>query len=163
MFKTALRPAASLALFLLALSPALAEDELKLVESVPPEVADVVTGGSWSAAGDGGFYRAFVIMSGEGDDFGARIYLQWMSISEESPIPKVVKTIPVAEINEQGLDNAAIDIEADDGEDNRINIIVSSYDFDNDKDILLMVQAEEPGKYSVKKASPPVPAEQDDD
>lgn len=147
------RKAALLALPLLLSSPAFAEDDLKLVESIPPEVADIVTGGSWSDGKAGGFYRAFVIMSGEGEKFGAKVYLQWLAISDESPIPSVLKTVPVAEINEQGLANAAIDIEGEETKDNQILLMVSSYDFENDKDILLLVQAEGPGTYSMKKAS----------
>jgi hypothetical protein len=163
MLKTALHQAALLALSLLAISPAAAQDELKLVESVPAEVADVVTGGSWTTNGDGGFYRAFVVMSGEGDDFGARIYLQWLMIADDSPAPKVVKTLPVAEINEQGLDNASVEIDSEEGEDNRITLVVSSYDFENDKEVLLLVQAEEPGKYSMKEAPTAPPGEPEDD
>lgn len=163
MFRTALRAAALTSLSFLAVSPGAAQDDLKLVESVPAEIAELVTGGSWVANGDGGFYRAFVVMSGEGDDFGARLYLQWLSISEESPIPKILKTLPVAEINEQGLENATIEIEGEEGEDNRITIIVSSYDFENDKEILLLVQGEEPGKYSMKEAPKTPPGEPEDD
>ena len=158
MFTTALRPAALLAFSLLALSPALAADDLKLVESIPAEVADVVTGGVWSEGKQGGFYRAFVIMSGEGEKFGAKIFLQWLAISEASPIPTVLKTVPVAEINEQGLANAAIDLESEEGKDNEITIMVSSYDFENDKDILLAVKAEAPGTYSMKKAASKAPS-----
>lgn len=153
MFTSALRPAALMAFSLLALSPAIAADDLKLVESIPAEVADVVTGGVWSEGKQGGFYRAFVIMSGEGEKFGAKVYLQWLAISDASPIPTVVKTVPVTEINEQGLANAAIDIDGEETKDNQITITVSSYDFENDKDILLSVQAEAPGAYNVKKAA----------
>jgi hypothetical protein len=163
MLKTALHFAALPALALAAISPAAAQDELKLVESVPAEIAELTTGGSWTANGDGGFYRAFVVMSGEGDDFGARVYLQWLMIADDSPAPKVVKTLPVAEINEQGLDNASIEIESEEGEDNRSTLVVSSYDFENDKEILLLVQAEEPGKYSMKEAPEPPPGATEDD
>jgi hypothetical protein len=74
-----------------------------------------------------------------------------------------VKTLPVAEINEQGLDNASIEIESEEGEDNRSTLVVSSYDFENDKEILLLVQAEEPGKYSMKEAPEPPPGATQDD
>ena len=59
MLTTILRATALMAFALLPLaSPAAAaDDDTKLVESIPPEVADVVSGGSWSADKKGGFYR----------------------------------------------------------------------------------------------------------
>ena len=35
----------------------------KIVESLPTEIADVVTGRSWSADKQGGFYRAILAMT----------------------------------------------------------------------------------------------------
>ena len=58
MLATILRAAALIALSLVPLASAVAaDDDTKLVESIPPEVADVVSGGSWSADKKGGFYR----------------------------------------------------------------------------------------------------------
>ena len=72
MLKSISRAIAFLALALVPLTSATAqEDDAKIVASVPPEVADIVTGGSWSADKQGGFYRAFVIMSGNQETFSA--------------------------------------------------------------------------------------------
>jgi hypothetical protein len=159
MLTTILRAAALMAFALLPLaSPAVAGDDTKLVESIPPEVADVVSGGSWSADKKGGFYRAFVIMSGDQKSFGAHVYLQWLALSNDSPIPAVVKTVPVKEVNDQNLANASIEIDAEENKDNEITVIVSSYDFDADKDITLYVNAGQPGTYSMAKAPPKGPA-----
>jgi hypothetical protein len=75
-------------------------------------VADILTGGSWSADKQGGFYRAFVVMSGTQKSFGARVFLQWLALSEENPNPTVVATVPIKEVNDQNLANASIEIEA---------------------------------------------------
>ena len=49
MLKPMLRAAALLAVALIPpASASAADDDAKVVESLPPEVADVVTGGSWS-------------------------------------------------------------------------------------------------------------------
>src|SRR5262245_32468782 len=84
MLKPMLRAAALLAVALLipSASASAANDDAKLVESLPPEVADVVTGGSWSEGKQRGFYRAIVVMSGSEQSFGARVYLQWLALSE---------------------------------------------------------------------------------
>jgi hypothetical protein len=154
MLKTLLRTAAILACSLVPLGPAAAEDDARLVESLSPQIADVVTGGSWSDGKQGGLYRAFVLMSGSGDNFGARLYLQWLALSDNSPIPSVVKTIAVKEINDQNLPNAAIQIDGEENKDNEVYVVISAYDFEADKDILLFVKAGKPGTYSVDKTPP---------
>ena len=67
MFKSTSRAIALLALALVPLTAASAQEDAKIVAAVPTEVADVVTGGSWSADKQGGFYRALVVMTGTQD------------------------------------------------------------------------------------------------
>jgi len=153
MLKSVLRATALLAVALIPPASALAaDDDAKIVEGLPPEVADVVTGGSWSEGKQGGFYRAIVVMSGTEQSFGARVYLQWLALSETDPVPKIVATVPLKEVNDQKLGNASIEIEGEETKDNQITIIVSSYDFDADKDITLYVKGTAPGKYAMAKA-----------
>ena len=127
---------------------------------LPPEVADVVTGGSWSQGKQGGFYRAIVVMTGSEQSFGARVFLQWLALSETDPVPTIVAKVPLKEVNDQKLGNASIEIEGEESKDNEITIIVSSYDFEADKDITLNVKGTAHGKYAMAKApakSPAVP------
>ena len=162
MFKSISRATAFLALAFVPLVPAAAqEDDAKIVASVPTEVADVVTGGSWSADKQGGFYRAFVIMSGTQETFSARVFLQWLALSETNPVPTVVATVPIKEVNDQRLANASIEVEGEESKDNEVTVVVSSYDFEADKDITLFVKGTAPGKYTMakapKRATPPAP------
>jgi hypothetical protein len=158
MLKTILRAAAIVISFAApAVTSALADDA-KLVDGVAPEVAEVVTGGSWSVGKQGGFYRAIVVMSGDQKSFGAHVYLQWLAFSEGSPVPAVVKTVPIKEINDQALANASIELEGEEGKDNEVTVVVSSYDLDADKDITLFVKAGQPGTYAMAAA----PAKDDD-
>src|SRR5262245_42629132 len=120
--------------------------------------SDVFTGGSWSEGKQGGFYRAIVVMSGSEQSFGARVYLQWLALSETDPIPKIIATVPLKEVNDQNLGNASIEIEGEESKDKEITIIVSSYDFDADKDISLYVKGTAPGKYAMAKAPGKSPA-----
>jgi hypothetical protein len=149
---TILRAAAMLAFIALPLTSAAAADDVQLVEGLSPQVADVVSGGSWSQGKQGGFYRAVSLMSGDEKSFGAHVYLQWLAFEEKAPVPKVVKTVPVTEINDQKLQNASIELEGEEGKDNEITITVSSYDFEADKDIVLVVKAGLPGSYAMVKA-----------
>jgi hypothetical protein len=160
MLKSISRAIAFLTLALVPLTSASAqEDDAKIVAGVPTEVADIVTGGSWSADKQGGFYRAFVIMNGTQETFSARVFLQWLALSETTPIPTVVATVPIKEVNDQKLANASIEIEGEESKDNEITIVVSSYDFEADKDINLFVKGTAPGKYTMakapKRAAPP--------
>ena len=85
--------------------------------------------------------------------------LQWLALSETNPIPTVVATVPIKEVNDQKLANASIEIEGEESKDNEITIVVSSYDFEADKDITLSVKGTAPGKYAMakppKRAAPP--------
>lgn len=154
MLTTVLRATALMAFALAPLTSAAAEDAAKLVESVPPQIADVVSGGSWSAGKQGGLYRAFVVMSESDKGFGASIYLQWLALSDDSPVPTVVQTVPIKEANEQKLPTASIEIDGEENKDNEIILVVSGYDFDSDKDILLFVKAGQPGTYTMEKTPP---------
>ena len=155
MLQLLVRVLAALALFLPLYSAAEAQDELKLVESIPPEVAEIVTGGGWTEGKQNGFYRIFVLMTGEEDKFGAKLYLQWLAVSEDKPEPAVLKTVPVAEINDRNLENAAIDIDGEATKENEIALVVSSFNFQAKKDIYLRVTASLPGKYAVSEMEAP--------
>lgn len=164
MLRTILRTAA---VFALAASPwcqALAQED-EMVASVAPEVAELISGGSWSAGDKGGFYRAMVLMSGDEKSFGAHVYVQWLAFGEAGPVPQVIATAPIKEINEQKLDNASILIEGEEGAENEVTLVVSSYDFDEDRDIVLFVKATAPGSYTMVKAPPKgakLPSEDED-
>src|SRR5262245_19095257 len=115
MLKDMLRAAAlrAVALLIPSASASAANDDAKLVESLPPEVAGVVTGGSWSEGKQRGFYRAIVVMSGSEQSFGARVYVQWLALSETDPIPKIIATVSRKEVNDQNLGNASLEIEGE--------------------------------------------------
>jgi hypothetical protein len=151
MFMTGFRAAAALTFLTAPLSFAAAEDAGKLVDQVAPEVSEVASGGHWSADGNGGFYRAFVVTAGEKGGT-VEVYLQWVSFGDGKPA--VVKSLPVKEINDQKLGNASIDIGGEDDKENETTIFISSYDIDEDKDISLFVKATNPGTYTLEKAPP---------
>jgi ribosomal protein L12E/L44/L45/RPP1/RPP2 len=120
-----------------------------------PEVADIVSGGHWSADGKGGFYRALVVMAGDKAAI-ANVYLRWLSFGDAAK-PTVVKSVPVKEINDQNLGNASIEIGGEEDKENEATIFVSSYDVEEDKDISLLIKATKPGTYTVAKAPPEGP------
>ena len=40
------------------------------------------------------------VMAGTEQSFGARVFLQWLALSEANPVPMVVATVPIKEIND---------------------------------------------------------------
>ena len=73
------------------------------------------------------------------------------ALSETNPVRKVMATVPVEEVNDQKLANIQSILRGKESKDNEITIIVSSYDFDADKDISLFVKGTAPGKYSMAR------------
>jgi len=51
-------------------------------------------------------------MTGAEKDFGAHVFLQWVALSETNPVPKLIATVSVKEVNDPKLANASIEIEA---------------------------------------------------
>ena len=106
MLKSILRATALLALRLFRSPPP--QRTMTLSRREPSaQVADVVTGGSWSAEKQGGFYRTIVIMTGNRKGLRrAGLLAMACSSSEANPVPTVVATVPIKEINDQKLANA---------------------------------------------------------
>jgi len=121
-----------------------------------PEVADIVSGGHWSADGKGGFYRALVVMAGDKAAI-ANVYLQWLSFGDAAK-PTVVKSVPVKEINDQNLGNASIEIGGEEDQANEATIFVSSYDVEEDKDICFSLRR--PNPALTRSRGPPEGPEQ---
>ncbi|MGD9868517.1 MAG: hypothetical protein AB7U38_11020 [Hyphomicrobiales bacterium] len=126
-----------------------AADSDKIAEGLPPEISEVVSGGSWAADDTGGTYRAMVIMGHEGQTFAAHVFVQWVAFDKKTGAPKVVSTLPIKEVREQQLQNAFVFIEAE--KDNEAKVSISSYDPVADKDISIIAVATAPAKYSVEK------------
>ena len=111
-----------------------------------------VTGGSWLADKEGGFYRAIVAMTGTEKDFGAHVFLRWLALSETNPVPKVMATVHVEEVNDQKLVNIQSILRGKESNDNEITIIASSYDFDADKEHHFVCRRTAPSKCVMVKA-----------
>jgi hypothetical protein len=80
-----------------------------------------------------------------------------VSFGEGKPV--VVKSLPIKEVNDRKLGNAAIDIGGEDDKENETTIFISSYDIEQDEDISLFVKATTPGTYTMEKAPPEGEAE----
>jgi hypothetical protein len=133
------------------LSSAKAEDATKLVLSIPAEVTEVATAGSWSEGDASGVFRATVLTSPQGDGTQAHLIIQLMAGNPEGNAYKVYKTIPVKRIDDKKLPNAFLAVE-EDGTENEVTWRVSSFDSNSNADIGVLVTVNAKGELTVKDA-----------
>lgn len=154
------RLAASIALALAYAMPAAAQDAAKSAGAVPTDVSEIVSGGNWSEGETSGVFRAVVVTSSTGQSSQARVIVQMLAFEKANPLPKIVKSIPVKEVEDKKLPNAflAMDVE----NDNELTLIITSYDAEKDQDTSMLVKFDGTGKYEIvtapKEEAPPAEA-----
>ncbi len=146
------RIAATVIVACLTLSAARAQDAEKLTLSVPPEVTEVATAGTWRDGDDAsGVFRATILTVPAGDTTQAHLVLQLMAVSPDGNTSKVHKTIAVKQIAAKKLPNAFLAVE-EDGTENEVTWRVTSYDSNSNADIAALVTINAKGEVEVKDA-----------
>jgi len=145
------RIAATVIAACLAFSSARAQDAEKLTLSIPAEVTEVATAGTWSDSDVSGVFRATVLTVPAGDTTQAHLVLQLMSVSADGNTSKVHKTVPVKQIADKKLPNAFLAVE-EDGTENEVTWRVTSYDSNSNADIGALVTINAKGDVQVKDA-----------
>jgi hypothetical protein len=67
-------------------------------KALPASIHKVEAGGYWSRGKEEGFFRVVVVAGGV-EHVVHRLYLQWLAVDPDSQKYRVVRTIPVREIN----------------------------------------------------------------
>ncbi len=146
---------AFIALLWVSASPAsAAEDIEKLAGTVPAEVSEVVSGGTWSKDGSYGVYRAMVLTTGGESAQQANVVVQLLSLEGKAAAPKIFKTVLVKEAADKKLENAYLAMEAD--TQNEMTLIVTSYGASSDQDTSLHLKFDGAGAYETL----PTPADE---
>lgn len=130
-----------------------AQDATKVAGQVPPEVSEVVSGGSWTQGDASGSFRAIVVNTSEGGQSQAHVIVQWVQSGKDAA-PKVTKSSVVKEIKEKKLQNAFLAMDTEN--ENELTVIVTSYDAKKDEDISMLVKLSAAGSYEI------LPAPKDD-
>jgi hypothetical protein len=144
--------AATIIVAIATLSPAAAaEDAAKAVLSIPAEVTEVATAGTWSDGDLSGVFRAIVLTSPSGDGTQAHLILQLMAVNTEGNKSTVHKTIAIKEIDKKELPNAFLAVE-DDGVEDMVTWRVTSYNSKSNADIGVLVTVNAKGEVTVKDA-----------
>lgn len=138
-------------------------DSSDLVNSLPAQIPEILTGGSWTNGNIGGVYRAVVVLSKVSNqrqnllkktangpetlptERKAEVFIQWISYANGKATAKIVKTVSIKEFNEKQLRHAFLAM--DTLKENEMTLLVTSYDENSDKDVSISVKATAPGKY----------------
>ncbi len=143
--------AATLIVAFATLSTAKAEDASKLALTVPAEVTEVATAGSWADGEASGVFRAIVLTTPSGDSTQAHMVVQLLTLGTDGSPNKVYKTVLVNKIDEKKLPNAFLAVE-EDGTENEVTWRVTTYDSNSNADIGALVTIDAKGEVVVKDA-----------
>jgi hypothetical protein len=143
--------AATLIVAFATLSTAKAEDASKLALTVPAEVTEVATAGSWADGEASGVFRAIVLTTPSGDSTQAHMVVQLLTLGTDGSPNKVYKTVLVNKIDDKKLPNAFLAVE-EDGTENEVTWRVTTYDSNSNADIGALVTIDAKGVVAVKDA-----------
>jgi hypothetical protein len=143
--------AATLIVAFVTVSNAKAQDAEKLALSIPPEVTEVATTGTWSNGEVSGVFRATILSVAVGDAPQARLVLQLMALSPDGNTSRVYKTVLVKKITDKKLPNAFLAVE-EDGTENEVTWRVTSYDSNSNADLSALVTINSKAEVEVKDA-----------
>ena len=143
--------AATLIVAFATFSMAKAEDANKLALTVPAEVTEVATAGSWADGEASGVFRAIVLTTPSGELTQAHMIVQLLTLGTDGSPNKVFKTVLVGRIDEKKLPNAFLAVE-EDGTENEVTWRVTTYDSNSNADIGALVTINAKGEVTVKDA-----------
>jgi hypothetical protein len=143
--------AATLIVAFAAFSTANAEDAAKLAQSVPAEVTEVATAGSWTDGDASGVFRAIVLTTPAGETTQAHMVVQLLTLGADGSPNKVHKTAVVTKIDDKKLPNAFLAVE-EDGTENEVTWRVTTYDSNSNADTGALVTINGKGEVIVKNA-----------
>lgn len=143
--------AATLIVAFATLSTAKAEDASKLALTVPAEVTEVATAGSWADGEASGVFRAIVLTTPSGNSTQAHMVVQLLTLGTDGSPNKVYKTVLVNKIDDKKLPNAFLAVE-EDGTENEVTWRVTTYDSNSNADIGALVTIDAKGVVAVKDA-----------
>ena len=118
----------------------------KTAETVPINVSEVVSGGTWTDGAASGWFRTVTVQV-PGEPEVAQVYLQW--IGSRSPVEPVelLTSVPVSEFNGLKLPSASVSIEAETEGEARIDIV--GQESANHPPATVTLIATTPGHYTI--------------
>ena len=121
-------------------SPAKSPEQI--AAAIPTEVPEVHTGGSWQDGGAQGVFRTITVLAAK--DNTAHVFIQWISLKADNPIPEIARTVLIKEVTEKKLPNAFVTLEAE--KEGEATIVVASFDPTTSKDLAIAFKASSSGR-----------------
>jgi hypothetical protein len=144
------RPAALAVLLLTAaMTPVKAETAAGIADTIPANVTEVTTGGTWSKDNQTGTFRAIVVMTGEKEP-QVSVFVQLLAFEKDSAVSKVLKTLTIKEVEDRKLQSAFVNFDAESA--GKATLIITSYDAKKDSDDSLYAEVMADGSYKVVEA-----------
>lgn len=133
----------------LLLTPALSladEAAMQTAQQTPVAIQDVATGGYWSDEGDEGVFRAVVVSAGV-EHVSQKLFIQWVQSNTQDQGQKLVRTLYVSELEENGA--SILEITTDFGDVNafKINVLQRTRD---QKENRFLITATGAGNYEIR-------------
>lgn len=119
----------------------------QIAAAIPTDIPEVHTGGSWQDGGLQGVFRTITVLSAK--DNTAHVFIQWISLKADNPIPEIAKTVQIKEVSDKKLPNAFVTLEAE--KEGEATIVVASFDPATSKDVAVAFKATKPGTYAPTK------------
>lgn len=125
---------------------------------VPPRVAEVTSGGSWTDGKAHGTFRAIVVEAGTAEKHAAEVFLQWISPDASGRPSGIVASIPIKEFNALAHSHASLRL--DDTVDGEIQLYIDTEDA-GAQPVEIRIFATTPGHYAIisDPAAAPKPAQ----
>jgi hypothetical protein len=145
--KTSIRAILLPAFILTALIPPMrahGQDAAAIAGTLPVEVSEVVSGGTWSDGANNGLYRALVVIPAS-SGVQAHVFVQLLALQKDSPGAKLVKTVPIKEVSEQSFSTAFLAMDAE--TENEMTLIVTGYGSGTDQDTTMQFKFDGQGNY----------------
>lgn len=125
---------------------ALAQTEgLGIASQLPPEVLEVVAGGTWSEGSATGMFRTVTVQSEARTDI-AEVYLQWVGTRTATSSTQIISSVPLREFNQKKLGSASVNLETE--TDGEAHIVIAAQDSEGHPSMVTFI-ARMPGRYEM--------------
>ena len=129
--------------------PARAQSPQEIAAAIPTSVAEVVVGGQWGNADDGGSYRAVLIYRLIAEEPVADILVQWLAYDEGVAVPSVVHSEMIFSLKAEAATTAfvAFDFGEESAEAEATRLLIGSYDPEANADETRFVKLGAPAEF----------------
>jgi hypothetical protein len=138
----------------LAQSPAALDlDASRIVATLPVEVVEIASGGSWISGQSSGTYRTVTLLISQPEEV-SQVYLQWIGSRTPAAPLQIIASVPLREFNMLKLSSASIVLDAE--IEGQAKITITGPDAETGPPQTVVFLATDPGLYQPLSVPPPL-------